>query len=142
MFQIQNIEYLKLFKRRNTRQDLLYKYLCFLHIGKISEYLSFYPFEKKAFRRYAAQFNDFITNVYDSYVLKYVLKKNVRIKETYYKHIYKLHYDVYIPSLKRDVRNGTGKSTEKKKITLNVVREYFMKQEPHVLAGNLRPPCQ
>lgn len=142
MFQIQNIEYLKLFKRRNAHHDLLYKYLCFLHIGKISEYLSFYPLEKKAFRRHAAQFNDFITNVYDSYVLKYVLKKNVRIKETYYKHIYKLHYDVYIPSLKRDVRNGPGKGTEKQKITLNVVREYFMKQEPHVLAGNLRSPCQ
>lgn len=136
MFEIQNIEYLKLFKRRNAHHDLLYKYLCFLHIGKISDYLSFYPLEKKAFRRYASQFNDFITNVYDSYVLKYVLKRNVRIKEEYYKHIYKLHYDVYIPSLKMGVKNGTGIQ----KITLNLVREYFMKQEPHVLAGNLRFP--
>ena len=125
MYEVPNIEYLKLFKRRNPHNDLLYKYLCILRLNKVNEYLTFYPHDKKAFRRYSVQFEELVVNVYNSYIIKYVVKKHTYIKNIYYKHIYKLHYDIYLPSLRRD--------KEKRKITMNEVRNYFMKYEPHIL---------
>jgi len=125
MYEIQNIEYLKRFKRRNQHSDLLYKFLCILRMDKLKDYLSFYPLDKKAFRRFSLQFGELVSNVYSSYVMKYVVKKPTHIKTAYFKHIYKLHYDIYLPSLRRD--------KEKKKITMGLVRDYFMSYEPHVL---------
>jgi hypothetical protein len=129
MFEVQNIEYLKLFKRRNKHNDILYKYLCILRLDKVKEYLKFYPLEKKSFLRCTVQFNEFVSNVYGSYVSKYILKKNIKIKKIYHTHIYKIHHNIYLPSLRCD--------KDKKNITVNMVREYFIKYEPHVLLSFL-----
>jgi len=129
MYEIKNTGYLNTFKRRNPHTDLLYKFLCILRLDKLKDYLKYYPLEKKIMNRQAAHFNEFISNVYNSYVMKYILKQDVIINEAYNNHIYKLHHDVYLPSLRRN--------RERQNITIGAVREYFIKYEPRVLYSML-----
>ena len=129
MYEIKNTGYLNTFKRRNPHTDLLYKFLCILRLDKLKDYLKYYPLEKKIMNRQAAHFNEFISNVYNSYVMKYILKQDVIISEAYNNHIYKLHHDVYLPSRRRN--------RERQNITIGAVREYFIKYEPRVLYSML-----
>jgi len=62
-----------------------------------------------------ADVEEFIQNVYCAYKNKYVYKSTTPIAEKYETHIYKIHHTIFIPSLRSD----------KKKITLNIVKEYF-----------------
>ena len=134
MYAIQNAEYMKAFRCRNTRDDsFFYKYICFLRLGKVSDYLAYYPVDKKAFHRFSARWNEFVENIYTSYVTKYVFKRPMVIHERYNRHIYKLHHDVYLPSLRAD--NTT------QKITRAVIRDYMLGYEPSVvLAAMTWPP--
>jgi len=132
MYAIQNVEYMKAFRYRNARDDLFfYKYICFLRLGKVSDYLAYYPVDKKAFLRFSARWNEFVENIYTSYVTKYVFKRPMAIHERYNRHIYKLHHDVYLPSLRCD--NKT------QKITRAVIRDYMLGYEPRVVLEAMTP---
>jgi hypothetical protein len=133
MYAIQNVEYMKAFRYRNARDDLFYTFLCFLRLGKVYDYLAYYPVDKKAFLRFSARWNEFVENIYTSYVTKYVYRRPTVIHERYNRHIYKLHHDVYLPSLRCD--------NTKTKITRAVIRDYMLGYEPSVvLAAMTCPP--
>ena len=61
--------------------------------------------------------------IHDAYVMYHVQKrgKEVRIPKYIFNHVYKLHYDVYLPSLQRG---------EKVIVTKNVVADYFNNMQP------------
>lgn len=126
---VENIEYTKLFLRRGQKNVLNYTYLCLERIGKATDYLYYFPTYKTAFKRAKGGLCEFIKNVYQSYVNKFILKQKINISYKYEKHIDKLHKEIYIPSLR--------KGNIKVKITENVVRDYLLKMEPHILFYHL-----
>lgn len=126
---VENIEYTKLFLRRGQKNLLNYTYLCLERIGKATDYLYYSPKYKKAFRRAKNGLYEFITNVYLSYVNKFILKRKINISDKYEKHIDKLHKEIFIPSLR--------KGNTKVKITETIVRDYFLEMEPHILFYHL-----
>ena len=101
-----------------------YQYLCLYKIKKVDEFLLKYPGYKNAFDIFEEEYNYFITNLHNTYYMVYIKKslKKKDISQKYLSHIYKLHYEVYLPSLS----NGEIKIINKKEI-----REYFNKFEPH-----------
>lgn len=126
---IEDIEYMKLFIRKGHQNKINYTFLCLERIGKVTDYLFFNPRYKKAFNRMNRTLKEFIENVYQSYIDKFVFKKNIVMVDNYIIHINKLHKEIYLPSLRK------GNSVIK--INESVVRDYFMKMEPHILFWHL-----
>ena len=64
----------------------------------------------------------FMKEVHSAYMSKYVFMERKRILEKYQSHIYKLHHEIYLRSLK--------KNKAKTKIKYSTVVEYFSRMEP------------
>ena len=75
------------------------------------------------FYKFHHQCGEFIRRVHDAYVLYYVQKKGkqFQIPKNIFNHIYKLHFDVHLPSLQEG---------EKVIITKKVVADYWNNMEP------------
>jgi len=109
-----NYEEIKLLRGNNP--NLQYHYLCMHRAKKVKDFLHYFPQYKSIFYRFYTGYNDFITNVHLSYLTYYVQKQQVKISKKYFPHIYKIHHELYIPSL----------STETPLIIRRrVVRDYF-----------------
>jgi hypothetical protein len=63
----------------------------------------------------------FIYNVHRLYMDYYVRKIIDTVPEKYFTHIYKIHHDVYLPSIKMGIR---------KNITFKEISNYFKDLEP------------
>lgn len=101
---------------RGNNPNLQYHYLCMHRAKKVKDFLHYFPQYKSIFYRFYQDYNDFITNVHLSYLTYYVQKQQVKISKKYFPHIYKIHHELYIPSL----------STETPLIIRRrVVRDYF-----------------
>jgi len=61
--------------------------------------LNFFPQYKDVFYRFYKEFHEFVTNVHQSYISYYVRKSGQRISKKYFPLIYKLHHEVFLPSL-------------------------------------------
>jgi len=108
---------------RGNNPNLQYQYLFLRSINKVDDFLGYFPQYKKIFYRFFRQYEDFITEVHQSY-LNYYIKKSVKtVSKKYFPVIYKLHHEVYIPSL------ACEKIIMKKK----VVRENILKMTPSYL---------
>uniref|UniRef100_A0A6C0DPQ7 Uncharacterized protein n=1 Tax=viral metagenome TaxID=1070528 RepID=A0A6C0DPQ7_9ZZZZ len=121
---IRNKSYDKLYSLLKVYPVNQYQYLCLKKVNKVEEFLSKYPSYRIVFDRFEQEYNHFITNVHNSYYMFFV-KKNIRKEDLttkYIYHIYKLHHEIYLPSLS---------SVDKRKITKPVIREYFQNFEPH-----------
>jgi hypothetical protein len=106
-----------------------YQYFCMRRIGKIKEYIQMFPKHKKAFYTIQDDYEYFISTIHELYCLCYVYKSmnTEDIESIYFTHIYKLHHEVYLPSLSR-------KKTQKpQKIYRKTVRKYFDSMEPREL---------
>jgi hypothetical protein len=106
---------------RGNNPNLQYHYLVLYRIGKVTEFLSFFPMYKKIFYRFYTAYHNFITEVHEGYLSYYIKKESKQIDKRYFIHVSKIHHEIYLPSLA---------TNEKKKITHRVVREYFDKFEP------------
>lgn len=104
----------------------LYNYLCLCKTGKCNDFLIKYPAYLYTFYQYTMIYNNMIVNVQNAYYLKYVCKsiQEKDISKKYWYHVYKLHKNIYLPSLKK--KNPVI-------ITKRVVRDYFNSYEPHQL---------
>ena len=88
-----------------------------------------FPKHKKAFYTIQDDYEYFISTIHELYCLCYVYKSmnTEDIESIYFTHIYKLHHEVYLPSLSR-------KKTQKpQKIYRKTVRKYFDSMEPREL---------
>jgi len=115
----QNYESIKKYGKKNI--NIFYNFLCLKRIDKITDFLAYFPKYKKMFKDFNQQYNEFIHHIHDCYLIRYVYKKNVNICNNYAIHIYRLHHDVYIPSIH---------SKKKIIITKDIVNEYINKLEP------------
>jgi hypothetical protein len=113
---------------RGNNPNLQYQYLCLSRIKKVDEFLRFFPRYGKLFKKFSYDYTEFIKNIHLSYLHHYVQKKDIKISEQYYKHIYNIHHNIYIPSLNIEAPRI---------IKRNVVKEYFDKMEPRELLYHL-----
>ena len=116
----ENPHYQRLKELRGNNPNLLYQYLSLYRIGKVSDFLEWFPMYKKSFFEFYTQYHSFITEVHNAYVSYYVLKDPKQIPKKYFIHAAKIHHDVYLPSL----------SKQKIIITHRVVREHFDQVAP------------
>jgi hypothetical protein len=110
------------------KPEIQYQYLCLWHIGncngngisKVEEYVSLFPKMRKDMYLMRYLVDQFMKQVHASYMSKYVFKEGKVIVEKYRSHIYKLHHEIYLPSLAK----------EKIPIKYSTVVEYFHSMEP------------
>ena len=127
-FSMKNPTYEKMKTLRGNNPNLQYQYLCLLRAKQIKDFLNFFPQYKRLFRKFYNDYSGFITNVHSSYLTYYVQKQEVQISKKFFPHIYRIHHDLYLPSLQTDT---------KLIIRRKVVQEFFEKMEPRELLYHL-----
>ena len=137
---IESANYNRYMKIKSILPNIQYQYLCLRRINKIKEYLVEYPAYKKKFYKMRDIYNDFIYDVYKSYMNYYVHKNTSVIDDKYYTHIYKIHHNIYLPSLNLNQRKNKSTAVgqilngvQKVIIKRTVVMQYFDKMEPREL---------
>jgi len=112
---IENPAYSEVKILRGNHPNLHYQYLCLRRINKVEEFLQYFPQYNKTFHRFFNQFESFVTNTHQSYLSYYIKKEGKQISQKYFPVIYKLHHEIYLPSLsseekiimkKAEVRKG------------------------------------
>jgi len=106
---------------RGNNPNLQYQYLCLRKINKVKEFLKYFPQYKTVFYNFYDEYNQFITNIHLSYLTYYVQKQEVKISKKFFPHIYKIHHELYLPSLQTETPLI---------IRRRVVQEYFDAMEP------------
>ena len=120
---MENPIYEMLKKLRGNNPNLQYQFFCLLRAGMAESFLEYFPMYKKIFAQFNKQYQDFITNVHQSYFSYYVRKEGIPISKKYFIHVSRIHHDIYLPSL----------ATEKIIISRPVVKNYFDGKEPSEL---------
>jgi hypothetical protein len=106
--------------------SIQYQYFCMRRIGKIKEYIKMFPKHKKSFFDIQDDYEYFVSTIYELYCNCYIYKTtNISdIEPIYFTHIYKLHHEIYLPSL------SSGKT---QKIYRKTVLKYFDSKDPREL---------
>lgn len=120
---IRNNEYLRLKDLRGNNPNMQYHFYSLMRAGQVPSFLDHFPKYEKIFAKFSKQLHDFIRTIHDAYVVYYVQKrgKQVIIPQNIFTHIYKLHYDIHIPSI------ATG---SKVIVTKQIVTDYIHSMEP------------
>lgn len=121
-----NYEYVK--SIRGSQPKLQYQYLCLRQQGKVHDFLTFYPENKKEFSFFRNNLHTFTNTLYQNYVSCYIRKeKNISdFPEPYRNHMIKIH-QIYMSDLKPIEQHTTN----------TVVINYVNKLHPHLQMYNL-----
>ena len=98
-----NPKYESVKKRKGMEQKLMAQYLQLRKDHGIDEYLKYHPQHSRAFRQFRDRLHDYTQRLYDAYIAHYVKKDAKPLKEYDRElkiHMYKLHYDVYLATMK------------------------------------------
>lgn len=101
-----------------------YTFLCMLRIGKIYEYIYYFPHSKRYFTTLHKEYLWFMEYIHQCYVNYYIRKMTDSVPSMFLSHIYKLHHEYYLRH---------HKSVKGYKVTLQTVKDYFAKMDPHAL---------
>ena len=100
-----NKKYLEIKSLRGNNPNLHYQYLMLRKIGKVSEFLRYFPIYRKHFNKFFEHFSLFSERIYKLYWEVHV-KKTLQVFDLVDKHdrffVEKLHYDVFLPKHKED----------------------------------------
>jgi len=96
---IENEAYATKKELRGNNPNLQYQFLCLKKIDKVDEFTGIFPHFKKCCFRFNKQYEDFVTQLHQAYFNYYIKKTGEKIGKKYFQLIYKLHHEVYIPSL-------------------------------------------
>ena len=99
---LENPTYSEMRILRGNHPNLQYQYLCLLKMKKVKDFLKFFPQYNHLFFGFYKDFQKFVTNVHASYISYYVKKTGEQISKKYFPVIYKLHHNVYLPSLAKE----------------------------------------
>ena len=90
---IRNPVYEEVRQLRGNQPKLQYQYLSLRHQGKVSEFLKYFPENKKDFSNYRDQVHLFTNNLYTNYISCFIKKEKPisDYPEQYRKHMYQLH---------------------------------------------------
>ena len=114
------------YERRDLKGTVgsFYQYLCLHRIGRINEYILYFPKEKTAFMQFSKQYRNFAKGLHASYLLRYIQKEKPEAleksetKTKYTELVERLHHEIYLPSLQKSQKQN-------QRITLDIVREYM-----------------
>jgi hypothetical protein len=98
-----NPKYESVKKRKGMEQKLMAQYLQMRKDHGIDEYLKYHPQHSRAFRQFRDRLHDYTQRLYDAYIAHYIKKDAKPLKEYDHElktHMYKLHYDVYLATMK------------------------------------------
>lgn len=129
---IMNPKYTEVRELRGNNPNLCYQYLCLRRMNKVMDFLGHFPQYKNVFYRFHTQYENFITNIHQAYLIYYVKKSGVKISKRYFQIIYKLHHEYYLPSLSTEERRIMRRSEIKQimnKIEFNYVYTNFIHTE-------------
>jgi hypothetical protein len=131
-----NPTYVETSKIRGNNPNLQYHYLTLFRIGKVKEYLEVFPMYRNMFYAFHQQSAKFIRAIHSAYVTYYVKKQgnDVKIEKSIFRHIHKLHHEVYLPSL----ANGGARTL----ITCKQVADYFNAMDPKEQIYHLNYSCR
>jgi hypothetical protein len=109
---------------RGNQPKLQYQYLCLRNEGKVSDFLNFYPENKKDFSQFRDQIHAYTTTLWENYVSCYIKKNKplIEFSSQYRTHMFNLH-KIYIEELK----------PQSKYITRGEVISYVNKLHPSLL---------
>ena len=96
---MENPTYKEVRELRGNNPNLQYQYLCLRRTGKVMDFLKYFPKYKAIFYRFYKQYEEFVSNVHQSYISYYVKKNGIKISKKYFPIIYTLHHEVYLPSI-------------------------------------------
>ena len=102
-YKIRNPKYESVKKRKGMEQKLMAQYFQLRKDHGIDEYLKYHPQYSRTFRQFRDRFHDYTQRLYDAYIEHYV-KKDAKPLKDYDRelktHMYKIHYDVYLATMK------------------------------------------
>lgn len=118
---IENSVYQYLKELRGNHPSYKYKYYELVLSNRLNEFIYYFPQYRDLFLNFENEFNMFVRSIHWYYVNKFILKEptflvkgNIPYRVNY--HINFLHYNIYIPFLKRNL---------KKSVTLETVYKYI-----------------
>jgi len=114
--------YLETKELRGANPNILYPYLALRYIDRVDEYLSYFPWFRKAFDRYASLVDQLAENLLVSYKTRYVERTGEIISHRFMPHIYTLHHGVYLAT---KMATGTGEV-----VTREVIEQYLGRMTP------------
>ena len=127
-----NKKYLEVKCLRGNNPNLHYQYLMLRKIGKVSEFLRYFPIYRKHFNKFFEHFRLFSERIYKLYWEVHV-KKSLQVFDLE-KHdrffVEKLHYDVFLPRHNEDAKFF---------INCKIVSE-FLDGENMMILGGAKPP--
>jgi hypothetical protein len=98
-----NPKYESVKKRKGVEQKLMAQYLQLRKDRAIDEYLKYHPQHSRVFNTFRERLHEYTMRLYDAYIEHYV-KKNAKSLKEYDRelktHMYKLHYDVFLATMK------------------------------------------
>lgn len=98
-----NPKYESVKKRKGMEQKLLSQYLFLRKDRAIDEYLKYHPQHNRTFNDFREHLHEYTSRLYSAYIDHYV-KKNAKPLKEYDRelrtHMYKLHYDVFLATMK------------------------------------------
>ena len=121
---IQNPQYVAVKELRGNHPNLQYQYFELFQEGKIREFLNYFPRYNELFYKFHLQSMNFIQQIHDAYVSYHIKKRGaqVRINKSIFHHIYKLHHEVYLPSIES--------GGEPAIVTRKIASDYFNAMSP------------
>ena len=90
-------------KRKGMEQKLMAQYIQLRKDHGIDEDLKYHPQHSRAFRQFRERLHDYTQRLYDAYIEHYIKKDAKPLKEydrELKTHMYKLHYDTYLATMK------------------------------------------
>ena len=102
-YKARNPKYENVKKRKGMEQKLMTQYLHMRKDHGIDTYLKEHPQHARTFRQFRDRLHDYTHRLYDSYIAHYVKKDAKPLKEydrELKTHMYKLHYDIYLATMK------------------------------------------
>jgi len=115
-------EYIQQNLTYHIQPNVEYLYICLERVSQIHHYVNHFPHFRRHFSKIKNKYEQFIISIYKYYIQFYILK-NYYIPPFYLPHIHKIHYTVYIPTIKKNKTN----------ITKNIIKEYFHQIHPREL---------
>jgi hypothetical protein len=98
---IRNPVYEQVRNLRGNQPKLQYQYLCLRKEGKVSDFLKFYPENKKDFSKFRDNIHTFTNTLYTNYISCYIKKEKplMDFSEQYRTHMFNLH-KIYMEDLR------------------------------------------
>ena len=98
---IRNPVYEQIRHLRGNQPKLQYQYLCLRQQGKVSDFLKFYPENKKEFSNFRDQVHLFTNTLYQNYISCYIKKEKplLEFPQQYRSHMFTIHQN-YLNELK------------------------------------------